>query len=341
MSKTILGIDLAKNVFQLCLLRGNSVVYNKKVSRRKLLDSVRQLEPKVDIAMEACSTAHYWGRQFKEMGHNVLLVPPQHVKAFVKNNKNDANDALAICEAACRPNIHFVPVKNTEQQDLCILHNIRQSTVEQRVALSNQIRGLASEYGVTFGQRKYAFRQQLPQALEDASNGLTIIARQTLNKLYEQWLDALEREVEIEQSIVAISAKSPAYELLKSVPGIGPILASAFIANIGNGRQFKNGRQLSAWIGLVPRQASSGGKTQLGGITKNGNRYLRSILIHGARSALQRRGLREDRLGEWMKSLVSRRGFNKACVAYANKCARMCWSILAKNESFNVQKAFI
>lgn len=341
MNSKILGIDLAKSVFQICLLNDMKIVFNKKVSRNRLLDSIRNIEPGTRVAMEACSSAHYWGREIGKLGFQVCLIPPQHVKAFVKNHKNDAHDALAICEAANRPNIHFVPVKSIHQQDVCVLHNIRQSIVQRRVAISNQIRGLASEYGLIFPQQMGPLKQHLLEALEDAENGLSPIARQVLYQLYDQWLALMKQENELEKSIASLSSQSPTWDMLQTVPGIGPIISSAMVGYIGDGKQFKNGRQMAAWLGLVPRQASSGGKNQLGRITKSGNRYLRSILIHGARAALQRRELRNDRLGGWMKSLVQRRGFNKACVAYANKCARMCWSILAKKEPFAMDKAFV
>ncbi|QTL41230.1 IS110 family transposase [Xenorhabdus budapestensis] len=226
---------------------------------------------------------------------NILVLKfalsPQHVKAFVKNHKNDANDALTIFEAANRPGMHFVPVKNLYQQDLSVLHNVRQSLVQKRVAISNQIRGLAAEYGIIFPQRSAALRQSLHEALEDADNELTMIARRVLKQLYEDWLKLIQQTEEIEETLKSLSSQTAQWQQLQSIPGIGPLIASAMVAYIGDGKQFNNGRQMAAWLGLVPRQASSGGKTQLGKITKNGNRYLRGILIHGARAAIQRRTL--------------------------------------------------
>ncbi|CDG86786.1 transposase (fragment) [Xenorhabdus bovienii str. feltiae Florida] len=234
MRNKILGIDLAKSIFQLCLLDGNHVVFNKKVTRNRLLDAVRQMESGTLVAMEACSTAHYWGRMVGHLGFEVCLIPPQHVKAFVKNHKNDANDALAICEAANRPDMNFVPVKNLSQQDLCALHHVRQSLVQKRVATSNQIRGLAAEYGIVFPQRSAALRQSLYEALEDASNGLTVIARRILKQLYEDWLILLQRTEEIEETLKLLSSQTAQWQQLQSIPGIGPLIASAFIAYVGD-----------------------------------------------------------------------------------------------------------
>lgn len=338
----ILGIDLAKNVFQLCALSPHGkVLFNRAVKRPRLLDEIRQLPPTL-IAMEVCGGAHYWGRLFQALGHQVRLIPPQHVKPFVRVNKNDAGDALAICEAATRPGIHFVPVKPLAQQDLMLLHTERQRYVQQRTAIGNQIRGLTSEYGVIFPIGLGALRSALPGALEDAENGLSPVARQCLARLYDElkhW-DHLIRKVTRELN--ALARQQPAWLALQAIPGVGPLVASALIGRIGNGHQFRTGRQCAAWIGLVPRQRSSGGHQQLLGITKNGDRYLRTQLIHGARAITTGCGRWgwDHPLARWVNQLRERRGFNKAVVALANKLARLAWAVLSKGEAFDMRKAF-
>ena len=341
MNIKVIGIDLAKLTFQVCALKNNGkLLFNKKVSRKNLLSTIRQLDTDAFIAMESCSTCHYWGRLFEEMGFTVRLVPPQHVKPFVKVQKNDANDALAICEAALRPNIHFVQVKSTRQQDLCSLHKVRQSTIQQRTAQANKLRAQAGEYGVVFNQSVSQLLKQVPCALENADNGLTIIARQILRRMYEQ-LKQLNCEIrQLEKEMVELCGSYESWHAIQSIPGVGPITASALLGQAGSGQQFKNGRHMSAWLGLVPKQNSSGGKSKSGGITKNGNQDLRCLLIHGARAVLQNRNRRKDAMGDWLQSLVSRRDFNKAAVAYANKAARMIWAILSGKEKFRVELAF-
>lgn len=336
----LLGIDLAKNVFQLCALnRAGTVVFNRAVRRARLRETIAQLEP-TTIAMESCASAHYWGRAFEAMGHQVVLVPPQHVKPFVRGGKSDARDALAICEAASRPGLHPVPIKSVEQQDLALLHRLRQRHVRHATALANQIRSLGSEYGVVFPNGIRALLAQLPQALEDGANELSPIARQALADQHRCLLEERERMHTLQHRIEALAARHPAYTDLLALPGIGPLTASAYIAALGDGRQFTCGRQVSAWLGLVPRQYGSGGEVQLRGMTKNGDRQLRTLLIHGARAAITRGQKNCPPLAQWVQPIIARRGHNKAVVALANKLARIAWVVLSSGEKFDLDKAF-
>ncbi|MGF1717636.1 IS110 family transposase [Photobacterium chitinilyticum] len=341
MSIKVVGIDLAKSFFQVCIWnQDGSIAWNHKITRNKLLHTIRQLPEKTLIAMEACGTAHHWARQFKMLGYEVTLIPAQHVKPLVGNQKNDANDALAICEAAFRPGIHPVPVKSIEQQDIKALRCVRSRLVEQRTATANQIRSLSAEYGVIFPAGIRKLKQQLPACLEDADNGLSFVLRRLLQGLYDD-IVLLNRDIEyLTEEIANLCKVQPRYKALLSIPGFGPIVAAAFMSEVGTGEQFHNGRQLSAWCGLVPKQASSGGKQSLGKITKNGNSELRMMLIHGARAVGRFCNKRQDALGDWFNSLVKRRGKAKAIVALANKLARIGWRILVGNDDFKLSLAF-
>lgn len=340
MDTRIIAIDLAKNSFQLCALDAQrNVLFNRSVTRGKLATTLAQ-QPASLVAMEACSSAHHWGRTFTRMGHTVRLLPPQHVKAFARVHKSDAHDALAIAEAVTRPNLHAVPVKSLDQQDLQLLNRQRQQRIAQRTALANQIRGIAREYGVFFPLRLAALRQQLPCALEDADNGLTALSRELLAQARAELLHEDERLLELQQRLVAHAASDPAFERLQTVPGFGPVISAALLGAIGHGQQFQNGRQFAAWVGLVPRQHGTGGKTQLHGITKNGDRHLRMMLIHGARTVFRWHERRHDALGDWLRQLKQRRGAHKTIVALANKLARIAWQVLIKEEPFRLDRAF-
>ena len=340
MNIKIIGIDLAKNVFQICALSPqNKVVFNCMVRRSRLLDQMRQIEP-CFVAMETCGSANYWGRQLQALGHTVKLIPAQHVKAFVRVSKNDANDALAIAEAAQRPGLHWVPIKSLEQQDLAMLHRLRQHTVERRTAKINQLRGLAAEYGVIFPLGRQALLKAVPLALEDAENELTSIAREVLNETVQDIRDMDKRVQQLTARLQTAALDSEVIERLQTIPGIGPIVASAIVAAVGDGKQFGNGRCMAAATGLVPRQYSSGGKIRLGKITKNGDRYLRYQLINGARPMVVWAAKRDDAMGRWIMRLKARSSFNNAVVALANKLARIAWSVLTQGEDFDLRKAF-
>ncbi len=325
---TTLGIDLAKSVFQLCgLNQARKVVFNKKVTRANLISQVRQY-PDALIAMEACGSAHHWARTFAAMGYTVRLLPTQHVKALSRGNKSDAHDALAIAETVFRPNIHAVAPKTLEQQDVQVLLRIRLRHKDLRKGNVNQIRGLLSEYGLVMPKTIVQFERHVPSILEDAENGLTFIARTALNELYQEHCRLSKKIQQAELDLKKIAQSNPVAVQLMQLRGIGAITSLALYACIGTGEQFKNARQLSAWLGLVPKQHGTGGITRLGSISKRGNAYLRVLLIHGARSVMNWMKAKDDDLSLWVKKLVQRRGKHKAMVALANKTARMIWVVL-------------
>lgn len=283
----LVAVDLAKRCYQIVAIdvHGN-VLYNRKLSASKFKLAIHQLEPTI-IAMEACSAAHHWGRRLEALGHEVRLVPPQHAKAFRRVHKSDAHDALSIAEAAQRPNIHFVPVKTLAQQDLQCLERVRERLVAQRTAIINQARGLAREYGVSIPKSRQKFSEQMADVLADADNELTPIAREGLAELVQETKQITEQLSQVLRRIAALASQDPAYERLRTIPGIGPITAPVLIASLGSARHFANARSCAAWVGLAPKQHGAGGQVQLGSITKNGNRNLRVLLIHGARTVIQ------------------------------------------------------
>ena len=336
----LVAVDLAKRCYQvLALDERGQVLYNRKLSQVKFALAMHQLEPTL-IAMEACSAAHHWGRRLLALGHEIRLVPPQHAKAFRRVHKSDAHDALSIAEAAQRPGLHFVPVKTLEQQDLQLLERIRERLVSERTALINQARGLAREYGVNLAKTRQAFMEQLPLAIEDAGNELTSVARAALAQLIEEIRQISERiKLQLNQ-IAAVASQHPAYERLRTIPGIGPVSAPVLIASLGSAQHFTSARSCAAWAGLVPRQHGTGGKVQLGGITKNGNRSVRLMLIHGARSVIRWADKHDHAQSRWIKALVARCGVNKAVVALANKLMRIAWVVLTQQVEFDMRKAF-
>jgi len=288
------------------------------------------------IVMEACGGANYWAREFIALGHQVKLIAPQYVKPFVKGNKNDYNDAEAIAEAAQRPTMRFVPIKSVEQQDIQNFHRQRERIKKERTALTNQVRGLLAEYGLVIHKGIRAVSKSLPDILEDAENGLTPLTRELFAELYDELQMLNKRLEQCEQRIKVINQGNEVCQRLDEILGIGPIIATATYAAAGDGKDFSNGRHFSAWLGLVPGQHSSGGKATLLGISKRGNAYLRTLFIHGARAVLQQCRKKTDRFSRWAQALLERRGHNKACVAVANKLARMAWVIMAKGETYRV-----
>ncbi len=334
MKVSALGIDLAKAVFQVHGVdEQEQVVARKRLSRNKLLRFIAQCEPCL-IGLEACGSAHHWAREMSKFGHDVRLISPQFVKPYVKSNKHDAADAEAICEAVSRPNMRFVPVKGIEQQDIQSLHRARELLIKQRTALSNQIRGLLGEYGLIVAQGVHRLRRSVPELLEDAENGLSFQAREIFYELHQQliWLD--ERIGVFDRKIEQVFRTNEACQRLGRMEGIGPLIATALFAALHHAKEFKNGRQMSAWLGLVPRQHSTGGKPLLLGISKRGDRYLRTLLIHGARAVIFRIKGKETRKAHWLRQLIERRGVNRATVALANKMARMAWVILNKGARY-------
>lgn len=334
MKITTIGLDIAKSVFHLYAVnKMGRYVQKKQLRRKQVLSYFGKLESCL-VAMEACGGANYWAREIKALGHEVKLIAPQYVKPYVKGNKNDYNDAEAIAEAAQRPTMRFVPIKTVEQQDIQNLHRQRERIKKARTALVNQVRGLLAEYGIVIHQGVGAVRKGLPDILEDAGNGLTMHSRTLFADSLEELRLLDERFNESEQQIEAGNRGHEVCRRLDEILGIGPITASATYAAAGDGKDFVNGRHFSAWIGLVPGQHSTGGKTTLLGISKRGNAYLRTLFIHGARAVLRHSANKTDRFSLWAQALLARRGHNKACVAVANKMARMAWVIMAKGETY-------
>ena len=334
MKITTVGIDLAKQVFQVHGVdeRGKAVL-KKQLKRDQVLPFFANFQSCL-IGMEACGGAHFWANKLQAMGHTVKLMAPQFVKPYVKSNKNDAADAEAICEAVSRPNMRFVPIKNGEQQAVLALHRARQGFVKARTAQANQIRGLLAEYGITIPQGIGYIGKRLPEILEDGENGLPGIFRQLIARLGDH-LKELDRQVQdLEVQIQAWHRESVASRKLAQIPGIGPITASALVASIGNARNFESGRQLAAWLGLVPRQSSSGGKQTLLGISKRGDTYLRTLLIHGARAVIRVAERKAAYAGSWLAEVMARRHKNVAAVAQANKNARIVWALLAHERDY-------
>lgn len=333
MKLTTIGIDLAKNVFQVHGVdeKGKAVL-KKQLKRTQMGPFFARLMP-CRIGMEACGSAHYWARKLQELGHSVQLIAPQYVKPFVKRNKNDVADAEAICEAMLRPNMPTVPIKTVEQQAILSVHRARQGFVKARTAQANQIRGLLAEFGITIAQGMTHIAKRVPEILEDGENDLPGSFRQLIRTLADH-LKVLDREVgQLDLQIQLWHRESPASQKLAKIPGIGPMTASAMAASIGDVRNFKNGRQLAAWLGIVPRQHSTGGKSTLLGISKRGDTYLRTLLIHGARAVI-RIAERKPDADPWLKGLLARRNKNVAAVALANKNARTIWALLAHNRDY-------
>lgn len=332
----VISIDLAKNVFQVCLLNEhNKVVFNKKVSRTKLLQTVLNQETK-HIVMEACYSSNYWGRLFQSHGYQVDLIPPHQVKPFVVGNKNDHNDAIAIAEASRRPKATFVGVKSLSQQDIQSLERIRERLIKSRTALANQLRGLLAEYGVIVEKKIASLRKAIPLILEDADNDLTHTARTFIHQLYQELQDYDKHITKIEEQSMALLADNADFKRLQTIPGVGPVVGRTIIASINDAKQFKNGRQMSAWVGLTPKQHASGDESRMGGISKRGNRTLRRQFIHGARAVVRWCENKEDVLSLWLQKLLKTKSKCKVIVALANKLARIAWAILAKQQSYDV-----
>ena len=332
-----IGVDLAKNVFQLHGVdRRGKAVWKRRLSRDKWLSVLCDTAaPGTQIGMEACTGAHHWARLLQARGYQVKIIAPQFVKPFIKSNKNDANDAEAICEAMDRPNMHPVRVKTVAQQDLQAVHRIREEIKSHRIAKGNQIRGLVAEYGLVAPQQLSALRRAIPGWLEDADNGLGFLFRQLLQGLWEDLSFLDRRMAELDQQVGVIAQQDPVARRLQQMRGVGPLIATALVATIGDGRQYRKGRDMAAALGLTPRQHSSGGKDRLLGISKRGDAYLRYLLVHGARSAMRTAKGKEDRLSRWVIDLQARRHANVVAVALANKMARMAWVIMTTEVDYD------
>ena len=334
MSIEVLGIDIAKNAFQLHgVNRGGGAVFKRRVMRDQLLEVVAQIE-RCTIVVEACTGAFYWARKFEELGHQVKIISPQYVKPFVRRQKNDGNDAEAICTAARQPHIPLVPKKSIEQQDIQALHRARQRMVNHRTAVVSQIRGLLLDRGFAIGKSITRARRIIPEILSDVENEITLLAREALNELYDLFRDLDRRIIIFDRKIDAVFRDSEVCQRIAKIKGVGPKTATAIVAAVGDGSEFKNGRHLAAWVGLVPRQFSSGDRTVLMGISKRGNQHLRSLLVHGARAVVRTAPNKTDHNNQWVNQLRERRGFNRATVAVANKNARTIWAVLRTGEPY-------
>jgi len=305
------------------------VVLRKRIARGELLPFIAKLSP-LRIGMEACGSAPYWARRFRQHGHEVRLIAPQFVQAYVKSPKHDARDAEAICEAMSRPTMRFVSIKQPEQQDLQALHRVRERLIKARTALVNEIRGLLNEYGMVLPQGITKFRTLIVSKLQNEQAKPTALSTEVFCQLYDEFLSLEKRIAYSAEKLAAMGQAHPECQRLQTIPGIGPISATAILAAISDATQFNNGRQFAAWLGLVPREHSTGGKPRLLGISKRGDRYLRTLFVHGARATLRWVDSKQDDRSRWLKALIARRGKNRAAVALANKNARIAWALRAQ-----------
>jgi len=334
MKFTRCGLDIAKQVFQVHGVNEHGVVKARKtLPRAKVLEFFAQLAPCL-IGIEACGGAHYWARELSKLGHTVKLMATQFVVAYRKRGKNDANDAEAICEAVGRPNMRFVAIKSEEQQSVLMVHRARALVVSHRTAHMNQMRGLLGEFGLVVPKGVARLRRELPGILETAHNGLPMLAREVLAGMLEQLREFDARMSAYDRQIRALAQASEPARRLMQIEAIGPQTATALVATIGDPRVFKNARGFSAWLGITPRQHSSGGKNRLGQITRQGDRYLRTLLVHGARAYLRVVGKKTDAKSDWARRLMERRHVNVASVALAAKHARIAWAILAHGTEY-------
>jgi len=339
MNITTIGLDLAKNLFHIVGLDAHGhEKMKKRLSRSQGLKHFAKC-PACVIGMEACASSHYFAREFRKLGHAAKLIPPQYVKAYVRGQKNDTNDARAIAEAVRVPSMRLVAVKTVEQQDLQSLIRLREGAINARTACANRVRGLLGEYGLVMGKSLGALRRALPEILEDPSNGLTGVFRRALNQERQHLLE-LDAPIDtLTAELTALSTQDDRVQRLQTAPGYGPIVACVFASVMGDGAQYRRGRDASASLGLVPRQHSSGGKNVLLGISKRGDRYLRSLLIHGARAVVNAAQKKDDSLSRWINRLRETRGMNKATVAVANKLARIGWAILRHGTTYQPAQA--
>jgi transposase len=329
-----MGIDLSKNSFHVHAVDELGHVILQRLMNRSQLRQYLVVTAPCVVATESCGSAFHWARYAAQCGHRTRIIASQFVKPYVKSNKNDFNDAAAICEAASRPSMRFVPTKSIEQQDIQALHRVRTRRVAERTALGNQIRGLLLEYGIAIGLSLITLRKKVPEVVASEANELTPRARSIFRELYDELVEIEGKIAYIERKINQIFKASEPCQRLAQILGVGPLTSTALVAAVGDAHVFKNGRHMAAWLGLVPRQYSSGGKSRLLGISKRGDRYLRTLLIHGARSALRVMGHRGDGRSRWATEVARRRGANIATVALANKTARIAWAMLAHGQDY-------
>ncbi len=334
MQATTSGLDIAKSVFQVHGVdaRGR-VVLRKRLARAKVLEFFANL-PRCVIGLEACGGAHYWARELARLGHDARLMPPQYVKAYVKTNKHDAADAEACCEAVQRPSMRFVAVKTEAQQATLMLHRVRDQLIGQRTATINALRGHLAEFGIVAAQRQAGLRQLLEILAELEDERIPPLAREVLQLLVAHLRDLADKLAELDRRLVTMARTDETCRSLAEVPGVGPVIATAFAATVPDARAFRSGRHLAAWLGLVPGQRGTGGKERLLGISKRGDGYLRRQLIHGARALVRVSRGRTGKLWTWIEALRARRPFNVVVAAVANKLARILWAMLSRGEAY-------
>ena len=331
---TTIGLDIAKSVFQVHGIDASgAVIVRRQLRRRQVLPFFHKL-PACVIGVEACATSHHWARELVALGHEVKLMPPRYVKPYVKRNKNDAADAEAICEAVTRPTMRFVPIKSPEQQSVLMLHRTRQLFVRQRTALINAIRAHLAEFGIVAGIGRNGVEKLLDLISKGEDDRIPPAARECLMALAAQLAMVKRQILEADRRVLAWHRTSKISKRLEAIPGVGPLIATALVASIPDPSVFRSGRDLSAWIGLVPKQNSTGGKERLGSISKAGNRYLRSLLVVGALSVIRRAKQLGYTRHPWLVRLMERRSVKIAAIALANKIARIAWAIMARNESY-------
>ena len=335
MKVSTISIDLAKNVFQVIGFTSiGKIVFNKRLNRAQFKHFM-QMQPQCLVVMEACYSSHYWGRTLESMGHTVHLIPAQHVTPFVRGNKNDSNDALAIFEASARPFIRFVPIKTQAQQEVLVLHRLRERLLRDRIASSNQLRGLLADFGIVFGLGAKAFNDKMLELSVDES--LSVTMSWLVKDVYGEYKSLALRIKTIEKQLKTEIEANPLGHILMSIPGIGYLNASAFVASIGSGQAFGSAREFAVWLGITPKQYASGNKSVMGGISKRGDRYLRKQLIHGARTIVIHAGKKQDALSVWVTQLRARKTFNCTAVATAHKLARIMWTLLQKQSCYTLQ----
>lgn len=335
MKCNVIGIDLAKTIFQTCGADKNlKPHFNKKIKRNNLIDFMLQ-QPPTSVVMEACYSSNYWAREIEKLGHTVKLIPAQHVKPFVRGNKNDHNDAYAIVEASQRAHIRFVPIKTEHQQEIIALHRIRERLIKNKTAVSNQARGLLSEFGVIFDAGKEAFLLGMNNFVIDLKYSFRL--RTMMTNLLDEYRNLITAIKDIEKELIVFIEQSPFGKILLSIPGIGSIIASALLASIDKGQAFNSAREFGVWLGLTPQQYASGLTSRMGKITKRGDRYLRKQLIHGARTVVCHAKNKTDQLNVWINQLRERKSFNKTTVAVAHRLARLVWILLQRGQLYKPQ----
>ena len=340
MNRSVIGIDLAKNSFSVCSLnQRGKVLFSKTFSRHRLSVFLKTTE-KTFVAMEACGGAHHWARMAKEAGHEVKMMNPKFVKPFVKSNKNDDADAQAIAEAAIRESIPRVPVKEMWQQDILVLHRVKERLTKNKVALSNEIRGFLLEFGITIPIGTASFRKKISQILGDDSENLSQMFKDELQELVDEFDSMLDRLAQAKTKIKTVSKTNEVCQKLEKVPGVGPMISTALVAAVGDATNYKNGRHMAAWIGLVPRHSGTGGKNRISGISKRGDRYLRCLLIQGAQTVINWAGRDDNPQRNWINKKLSSKERNKVAVAVANKNARILWKLLATDAEFDQSLAY-